>query len=261
MHDSITRINGSYQKTISVIEQCTNWGIPIRLKCCIMINNVQSYYTVKDIAKKYNAIAEFELNITDSIEGDKCASQKLRLPQEIMEIVFRDKDLSYYISEKDLGKRNLNSNDIICGAGINTFCLTPEGYLEPCCSFPMFLGNINDSTIKDILQNSSKYKWWKSLKIKDLEECYTHDYCICCEMCVGNNYVANGNPLKASANNCDLAKYRFELLNKMQKGKDPLCGKTVEECLYELKIELPKLYRIETKNYRNMDKRGVHNYP
>lgn len=250
VHDSITRIKGSYKKTMSVIEQCSMWGIPIKLKCCIMLNNVQSYHTLKEIARGYNTIVEFELNITDSLDGDVCASKMLRLPREIMEVVFRDKDLSYYIGEKGLRECNINGEDIICGAGINTFCLTPEGFLEPCCSFPMFLGNIKDSTIREILQNSSDYNWWKSLRVKHLEECYTHDYCCCCEMCVGNNFIANGNPLKPSPNNCDLAKWRFSLSNKLLGGNDVLNGKSVEERLNDFDIKIPKLHRMKTENYR-----------
>lgn len=217
---------------------------------CIMMNNVQSYHTVKDVAKKYNLIPEFELNITDSLDGDTCASKYLRLPQELMEIVFRDKDLAYYIGKEGLGERKLDLNDIICGAGIHSFCLTPEGYIEPCCSFPMFLGNVNDADIPTILNNSKEYRWWKSQKVKDLQECHTHDYCVCCEMCVGNNYIANGSPLIASPNNCTLAKYRFELSEKIRRGEDPLQGKTVEERLNEFEITIPQLYRIESKNYR-----------
>lgn len=251
VHDSITRIKGSYEKTMSVIEQCAKHGISVRLKCCIMINNVQSYHTVKDVAKKYNLIPEFELNITDSLDGDICASKYLRLPQKLMEIVFRDKDLAYYIGTEGLGKRILNPNDIICGAGVHSFCLTPEGYLEPCCSFPMFFGNVNNESISTILTNSKEYNWWKSQKVRNLKECHTHDYCIFCEMCVGNNYVANGNPLIASPNNCTLAKYRFELSEKLRKGEDPLQGKTVEERLSELKIETPNLHQIKMNDYRN----------
>lgn len=262
VHDSITRVKGSHSKTTSVIRQCLDWGMPVKLKCCIMLNNVQSYYTVKEMAKELNLPVEFELNITDSIDGDICASRKLRLPQSIMEIVFRDKDLSYYTDEKGLQiMYKVNKEDIICSAGINAFCFTPEGFLEPCCSFPMFMGNVKDCSIKEILQNSSIYKWWKERKVKDLEECYTHDYCICCSRCVGNNYIANGNPLRPSLNNCDLAKYRFELSKRMLEGDDPLHGKTVQQCLNELKIEMPELSRMETINYRErMDKRNVQNY-
>lgn len=262
VHDSITRVKGSHSKTVSFIKQCAEWGIPTRLKCCIMLNNVQSYHTVKEFAKEMNLPVEFELNITDSIDGDICASKKLRLPPHIMEIVFRDKDLSYYINEKGLQKFKINREDMICGAGVHTFCFTPEGFLEPCCSFPMFMGNVKDCSIKEVLQNSLIYKWWKGQKVKDLEECYTYDYCVCCERCVGNNFIANGNPLKPSPNNCDLAKVRFELSKKMLKGEDPLHSKTVQECLNELKIEIPDLHRIETTNHRErMDKWGVHNYP
>ena len=105
--------------------------------------------------------------------------------------------------------------------------------------------------LKTSCAKSKEYNWWKSQKVRNLEECHTHNFCIFCEMCVGNNYVANGNPLIASPNNCTLAKYRFELSEKLRRGEDPLQGKTVEERLNEFEIEIPNLHQIKMENYRN----------
>ena len=68
VHDRITRIKGSHKKTLRFIEQCSEYAIPMLLKCCIMKTNVKSYYTVKDIAYKYGALPQFDLNITDSVD-------------------------------------------------------------------------------------------------------------------------------------------------------------------------------------------------
>ena len=40
IHDSITRVKGSHDKTISFIEECSRYALPILLKCCIMKQNV-----------------------------------------------------------------------------------------------------------------------------------------------------------------------------------------------------------------------------
>ncbi|MDD7691877.1 MAG: hypothetical protein PT953_04225 [Prevotella sp.] len=67
-------------------------------------------------------------------------------------------------------------------------------------------------------------------------------------MCVGNNYIAHGNPLLASENNCFLAKERYMLALKMQDGYDPLNGRNLEEVLSELKTDIRKLRRIPSVN-------------
>ena len=48
----------------------------------------------QDTAYLYGALPQFDLNITDSVDGDKCASILLRLGHEEIEIVLRDKDLA-----------------------------------------------------------------------------------------------------------------------------------------------------------------------
>lgn len=83
IHDSITTVSGSYEKTLSVIDQCAQLGIPMNLKCCIMQPNFKSYYTIKEIARKYGIVPQFDLNITDALDGDRCASHYLRLTSEI----------------------------------------------------------------------------------------------------------------------------------------------------------------------------------
>ena len=138
----------------------------------------------------------------------------------------------------------------MCNAGLNTFCITPEGNVQPCCAFPLKLGNIKEERISSIIRQSELLKWWQTKTIKDCPDCYKHPYCAYCQMCVGNNYTAHGNPLKASDNNCFLAKERYNLAFKMQEGYDPLEGKTVEQALQGLKIGNIETKRIQSTNYR-----------
>ena len=251
VHDSITRIKGSHDRTIAFIQQCSGLAIPMLLKCCIMRNNVKSYYTIKDVARKYGALPQFDINITDSVEGDKCASTYLRLDHEAMEIVLRDKDLVYYVGEGELPKPVLDPNGKMCNAGIESICITPEGNLQPCCAFPMKIGNVRDGNVCEVLSSSRTLVWWRSKTLADCEECHQHDYCVFCQMCAGNNYIAHGTPLKPSDNNCYIAKERFELARKMQDGYDPLKHKTLEERLAELEIEIPQLQHLHSTNYRD----------
>ena len=55
---------------------------------------------VSDIAKKYGAVPQFEINLTDSIEGDTCVSKHLRMTPEQLEIVLRDDNINMYVGEE-----------------------------------------------------------------------------------------------------------------------------------------------------------------
>jgi len=263
VHDSITRIKGSHDRTLRFIGQCSEYAIPMLLKCCIMKPNVSTYTTVKQVAYRYGALPQFDLNITDSVEGDKCASTYLRLTHEEMEIVLRDKDLPYYISGDGVKTLSMDNQDIMCNAGFNSLCITPEGNVQPCCAFPLKLGNIRESKLSDIINYSPVLVWWKKQTVGDCVDCYKHPYCAYCQMCVGNNYIAHGNPLKASDNNCFLAKERYNLALRMQDGYDPLGGKDLETALSELQYQKRELRRIQSVSYREEARiNGVSsNYP
>ena len=174
-----------------VLKQLSSLAIPLNLKCCIMRPNIKSYYLVKDIAKQYGAVPQFEISITDSIEGDKCASKYLRLTPDLLEIVLRDDDIPLYVGKEAPnfgGQPKLLENNA-CGAGYNSFCISPEGFLMPCCAFHTAFGDLKKESVKQILKDSKELHWWQSLTLKQYEDCGKHSYCDYCNLCPGNNFT------------------------------------------------------------------------
>lgn len=236
VHDYITRVKGSWERTMSVIHQLSAFAVPMNLKCCVMRPNVKSYYMVADIAKEYGAVPQFEISLTDSVEGDRCVSKYLRLTLEQLEIVLRDENIPLYVGPEapNYGgqKKAMESNP--CGAGEHTLCITPEGNVIPCCSFHTIFGSLKEQNIASIVKESKEREYWLKLSLNDYEECGRYDYCDYCNLCPGNNFIEHGTPLKASEVNCYIAKVRYKLAQKMMKGYDSLNGKTLRERLSKL---------------------------
>lgn len=241
IHDYITRIKGSWQRTMSVIRKLSELGVPTNLKCCVMRPNVKSYYMVADIAKEYGAVPQFEINLTDSIEGDRCVSKYLRMTEEQLEIVLRDDNVPLYVGKEapNYGglPRLMSQNP--CGAGENSLCITPEGNVIPCCAFHTLFGNLREQSIVSIISDSKELAYWRGLPLNEYEDCGRHEYCEYCNLCPGNNYIEHGTPLKASEVNCSMAKTRYNLAQKMMKGYDPHHGKALRDRLAELPDYVP----------------------
>ncbi|WP_302458047.1 radical SAM protein [Mediterranea massiliensis] len=251
-HDYITRIGGSWAKSMNVVKELSKLAVPLNLKCCIMRPNVKHYYQVADLAKKYGAVAQFEVSLVDSVDGDKCVSHYLRLTPELLEIVLRDDNVPLYVGAEapNFGGQPKLMSDNACGAGYNTFCITPEGNLIPCCSFHTVFGNLKHDTFKHICQNSEDLHLWQSLTLSEYQDCGKHEYCDYCNLCVGNNYSEHGNPTIAAENNCYIAKVRYELATKMKNGYDPLHGKSIFEVLNGLQdYTKEKLKREYSQDY------------
>lgn len=201
---------------------------------------------VADLAKKYGAEPEYEININDSIEGDICARQ-LRLTEEQLHVVLRDDNIGYYVGPEapNFGgqPRPLDING--CGAGHTTFCITPDGNFQPCCAFPMPFGNLKKQSIREILLTSQVLREWRSATLQQYEECGKRDYCAYCNLCAGNNYVEHHDFRKPSENNCTMAKVRYNMAHQMMQGFDPLQGKDFVIALQALpkaKVDLKRIY-------------------
>ncbi len=236
VHDSITRIPGSWNRSMAVVKELSELATPLNLKCCVMRPNVKSYYMVADLAKEYGAGPQFEVSLTDSIEGDKCVSKYLRMTPEQLEIVLRDDNVPLYVGKEapNFGGQPKSMDTNPCGAGYNSFCITPEGNVIPCCAFHTVFGNLKEQSIAEIEANDEGLKYWRNVTLKDYEECGRYDYCGYCNLCPGNNFLEHGTPLKAAETNCYMAKTRYELAQKMMKGYDPLNGTSLVERLAEL---------------------------
>jgi radical SAM protein with 4Fe4S-binding SPASM domain len=247
-HDYITRVKGSWERSMNVVKQLSDLGIPMNLKCCIMRPNVKSYHLVKDIAKQYGAVPQFTVQLINSLEGDMCVSRNLRLPSDVMELVLRDNNIPYYVGKE---KTNYGSKKITKSPVCESFCITPEGNVQACCAFPSSLGNLKNETFAHILQHSKELDWWHTVTLENYEDCGKHEYCDYCRPCPGINFAETGNPLKPAETNCGIAKVKYGLVEKLKQGDDPLNGKTVQECLSSISIPLFDLKREAGNNYRN----------
>lgn len=252
-HDYITRTKGSFSKSLHFVEQLSNFGVPINIKCCVMQSNLKSYRTVLPIAKRLGAQAQFEISITDSLDGDICATQNLRLTPEQLEIVLRDDNIPLYVGKEapNFGGQARDMDSNACGAGSGNFCITPEGNVQPCCAFPTSFGNVCETSLTKIIKKNKELHWWQNITLKEYEDCGRFDYCAYCNLCPGNNFIAHGTFLKASETNCYMAKVRYQLANKMKNGWDPLQKRSIDSCLKDVNVGISPLFKVQTKNYRS----------
>lgn len=250
IHDRITRTKGSFFKTLSVAEQLSHYGIPLTFKCVVFKTNVKSYHTVKELARKYGAVLQLEMNLCNGVDGDTSITNHLRLPKDVLEVLLRDPDGPMY---KDMNRDNsgreakpLSAHP--CKAGFGNLNITPDGVITPCCTFPLSLGNVKTQSLKEILAGDPLRRW-RETTIADIEECGRHPKCEYCYLCCGNNYLEHGTPLKPSKVSCYMAEVRYELAQKLERGEDPLHGLSVAERLQQMEVETVGLFGKEIEKH------------
>jgi MoaA/NifB/PqqE/SkfB family radical SAM enzyme len=254
IHDSITRIPNSLRSTLQTAQELVDFGIPLYFKCAIMSNNIQSYSTVIGLAQKFGAIPQLEISLIESLDGDFSVVNNLQVSGEALEIILRDQNIPLYVGSeaKDYGQVMRTSEQSFCGAGINTMNITPEGFVSPCLSFPTQLGNLQESSFKEIWSSSKELRNWQRITIKDFDECGKHSMCNYCNRCPGQSFIEFGSPLKISSSNCRIAGTRMKLAEKLKSGIDPLNGLSVQERLSQISVKSkPEFHRDNKVNYRN----------
>lgn len=251
IHDGITRVEGSWKKTVAVVAKLSSLAIPVAIKCCIMRNNFKSYRGVVEIANKYSSVLQLECNVFDSMDGDKCVSTYLRLTPEEMKIALRDKDNPLYTGLElvNNGERTFEQNKNVCGAGYSGFCLTPDGKLTLCVSFQSEIGDLRKEKVKDVLEKS-ELKQWRKCTFADYKECGEKEYCKYCSLCPGLNFAKNGSPFIPCDDNCYMAKVRYELVESLKNGDDPLKGMNIDEALSKLPdVDISGIKKVATQSY------------
>lgn len=248
-HDAITRIPGSWEKSMGVVKQLHELAVPMNLKCCVMQPNLHSYYMVADIADEYGAVPQFEINISESNEGDICAKQ-LRLTEEQLQVVLRDNNLALYVGKEapNYGgqKRDLSLSS--CGAGNTGFCMSPNGDLRACPAFTQVYGNLHTQSVEEILAKSLVLKEWRDAVAGDYAECGKYDYCDYCNLCAGLNHTEHGDFKKPAETNCFMAKCRFNLASRLKEHDEHMTREQFIKALQALPVKavaLQRQYRIK----------------
>lgn len=248
-HDAITRIPGSWNRSMQVVKELSELAVPMNLKCCVMQPNLHTYYMVADLARQYGAKPQFEINITESNDGDICAKQ-LRLTEEQLQIVLRDNNLALYVGKEapNYGGVKRDLSLCSCGAGRIGFCLSPNGDMRACVAFTQVYGNLRMQTALDILNNSIGLHEWRKAVVADYEECGKHSYCDYCNLCAGVNYTEHGDFRKPAETNCFMAKCRYNLAKKLMKNYTELTREQFVEALQKLpkgKMNLERRYHTK----------------
>lgn len=182
VHDSITSVRGSYEKTKRAIELLHQYNIPLQINCPIMKQNKDTYHDVLDWANTMNIEAGSDFMLFGCFDGS-CMNLKYRLDlSELEPFVAKELEQGREVGEQNHGIGK--SDYTICPVCISSLCVSHSGEVYPCEGWQSHsLGNINEDTLKTIWETSEKVKELRRLTYEDFpkcQDCKDKEFCSIC---------------------------------------------------------------------------------
>ena len=214
IHDSITTVKGSFEKTKTAIEKLHKANVPVQISCPIMKANKDGYDKVMKYAQSlrmksqtdYIMMAQADLD-TSNLANRISIDETEKVIRDIMVYDYNYKTETLVQDPiSNLSKEELKEMPL-CGAGLNDLCVTVNGDVYPCAGWQGYVvGNVLKEPLKKIWDNSPGLRKIRNIKQKDFPKCLDCEARDFCSMCLVRNFNENnGDMFKINEHFCKVA--------------------------------------------------------
>lgn len=194
IHDSFTKVNGSYKKAINGIKILSEYRIPVTMRCVVTNKNYDGLKEYIKLAKKLNVRYNISPLLYPSIDGS-IEPLKLRLNEEQLKEIMLEQ---YYFPQEDP-----------CGAGKIKVVVSPDGKVYPCPFYHKEIGDLKKESLKTII-NSDKALYISKLFSKP-EECKKCRLVKNCPRCPVISYYQEGDFKKLNKYDCTISELYYKV--------------------------------------------------
>jgi len=206
IHDEITQVPGSFEKTMNSVSRLRREGIPVLLKSPLMKNTISGWQAIKELAEKNQCGWQCDLSITPRNDGGQNPLDLRVWDESAVKTLFSSS--LYNISAKDEAisdRRGASPDAVLCGAGASGLAISPDGTIRPCIGLMDKLGHYPSDSLKEIWRDSPWFEQWKSRRLSEIESCRECDKVGYCSRCPGAWKLETGAVDVPSAYSCFLA--------------------------------------------------------
>lgn len=180
VHDAVTGVPGSFDKTIKSIMMTKCAGIDTYIKTVVIKENADDLAPLLKLAERIGVDVNPSYTIFDSYGGKYKGAHMLDTEKDYINVM---KICRRYAPEDNIrGRRDIKGK--VCRAGLSSLSMDPYGNVYVCISLRRSIGNIRNKSIREIWQHSEYLSKIRSLRFCDLchksAECLYKDNCSIC---------------------------------------------------------------------------------
>lgn len=231
VHDAITKLPGSLDRTIRAIRFLKSQGLKVSISNVLMAGNFADQQGVIALAKELGVAYTLDPTITPKMDGDT-SILSLRIASSELRQVLHNQDLVGDVAEfcappPAPGEDVMNG--FPCSAGHTACYISPYGDVFPCVQFPLPSGNVRRQKFIDIWRHSPELKEVRSIRARDLPTCSTCSHVGTCTRCPGLAYM-EGSMRGPSTADCEKSFQRTGIpsANMLKKARSGSAGPLIQ---------------------------------
>lgn len=200
-HDALTKIEGSFEKTMQALKELGRQGISMVAKTPVMKENADEIDELKGVLENMGVDHIASPLIFARDDGDT-GPLSHRLD---------DFQLSRFFSAHQVECLEDRHGSYSCHFGKCTFAVRANGDVNPCISVPVSLGNIRESSLKQIWETSPQLEYIRKKSNEPLAGCRDCNLAGWCFRCEGISFTEEGKLYEPSDELCRMARIRKEI--------------------------------------------------
>lgn len=203
VHDAITRLPGSFRRTVQGARRLIERGVPVSFANVLMKGNEDDYPRVRELAAAMGAEYKIDPTITPMMDGARGVLALNIDPARLAE-VYRDPTLGAPQRAAPSGPLDASEalESIPCSAGHTLAYISPYGEVYPCVQFPFSCGNVRERPFVEIWRHSPQLADVRSVTLADVEGCSACVHGSACSRCPGLAFT-EGNLRGPSIQDCE----------------------------------------------------------
>lgn len=202
-HDAVTKVKGSFERTLRAAMMTRCAGIDTYIKTVVMRENTHSIEGLMQLGKRLNIPVTPAFVIMDTHLGRPGDAHRLSSDDEYADIM---RMIERYTPGL-LGGGDHDPSSQNCSAGHSTLSIDPFGGVHPCNTLSLSCGNVRETPIERIWRESPVLKALQCLKVKDVcAECETCEAFSHCSICLGRAGWEPGKPTVIPREICQVAR-------------------------------------------------------
>ncbi len=214
-HDGITKVSGSFAKTIAAIEMLRKREIKVGIKTTVMSANRDQVRQIRKIAEDLGAAYSADPIVMPGTFGSRES-----ISYRMNDVEYRDymisegwgnvpgKEVEDLVRDKDRPDRR-----VLCTSAKKRFAISPRGDVIPCVIWRHSCGNLLQQDLEAIWHGEEMSRL-RQMKFEDLKQCMTCDTYGSCLRCAGLAEMETGDylgcPSESRRMSCILGEIRRE---------------------------------------------------